>query len=205
VLNTANNLSEEWQGPDRDSYSTGSDQNECHPGPIIVLDLNSFSDIAQTNLTVDEYRTRILANTLEIDSCTPRFEAMVEAARTSHRRSNVAYILEGRDKEEGGGRRDGDEVAGGKSKGPKMRLVAGIFLHDNVHATVLLALVKSELSVRGSVGSGADDKQCGAGGASRKHRIVNSLVCFWYVFPSFSDFLMQKLTRYVSLLARRPP
>ncbi|RXW21476.1 hypothetical protein EST38_g4371 [Candolleomyces aberdarensis] len=222
ALNTAKNLPKNWKDYDSDSPRGEGIQNERDlssndsdreiEDPILILDFISYHSIAQTNLTLSEYRARILDKIIEINPDTRRFEAMVkEALGASHGRStntSTEPTVESGGKKEGeaGDRQDGEDDAGGKiPSDSKKRLVAGIFFHDMTHATVVLALVKSELC------GGSDDSGGEGGAASRKYRyyrIVNSLFCLctpdtvkqrlWQGKEEFTPVMVPRATEHFS-------
>ncbi|KAJ2935408.1 hypothetical protein H1R20_g1686, partial [Candolleomyces eurysporus] len=216
ALNTAKNLPKNWKDGDSDSRPT---QSGCEgtrserEDPILILDFISYHSIAQTNLTLSEYRMRILDKIVEINPDTRRFEAMVkEALGTSRGGSNNASTAEsgGKEQKEAGAKQDGKDGAGEeKLSDSKKRLVAGVFFHDMTHATVVLALVRSELC-------GGSDDSGGAGGASGKYRyyrIVNSLFCLctpdtvkqrlWQGREEFTPVMVPRATEQLSSQVKR--
>ncbi|KAJ2933938.1 hypothetical protein H1R20_g3184, partial [Candolleomyces eurysporus] len=214
ALNTAKNLPKNWKDGDNDSRLAQSGcegtRNE-REDPILILDFISYHSIAQTNLTLSEYRTRILDKIVEINPDTRRFEAMVkEALGSSHGGSNSASTGSGGKETQAGDRQDGEGGAGKRiPSDSKKRLVAGVFFHDMTHATVVLALVRSELC-------GGSDDSGGAGGAGKKYRyyrIVNSLFCLctpdtvkqrlWQGSEEFTPVMVPRATEQLSSQVKR--
>ncbi|KAJ2915090.1 hypothetical protein MD484_g5325, partial [Candolleomyces efflorescens] len=132
--------------------SSGPDDRE----PVLVLDFIYYDIPTQHILTIDECWKHIWDRTVDSHVCRARIEAMVEKAMRSRRMSADAE----------------------SGPGERFRLVLGIFFHDVVHATILLALVSSEQpNDESEKGDDDDDGDSKKGDRTPFYRIVNSVMC----------------------------
>jgi hypothetical protein len=164
VLNAPKDLPETWRDPDPydEAQKKNAQERRQNEEPVLVLDFVSYKNPVQGTLTIDECQKLIWNRVVDFHISKARVEAMVEKARGSH---SSKEILAG----------DSDH----SDSDARFKLAVGIFFHDEKHATVLLALVSSELyeDEGEEIDEGDDLKKK----RTRFYQIVNSMSCLWYV------------------------